>query len=255
MKLIERSALGTQGSSILFFDRIKGIWTYGLSWDRDTQAQQVLIQHLGSLLDNSYTLISNVPVSGFSIPVPLVLVGKTGLRTLCVSADTGIFSLKDGQWYKLDEQKEQYRPSRPNLVRRTALMSRAIIEYLKEKGIFVHEAEPTLYFTQPGVHIDASDPPVNLLQSDGIDRFAANLVDEDVVLDAMERQRITDILIISKPKKGAKKQELPSRSTLSSSVGFGDFRLKAGQWMFLFILSVFMLITVIVTAVIIVNTA
>ena len=53
MKLIERSALGTRGSSIPFLDRIKGIWTYGLTWDRDTQAQQVLIQHLGSLLDNS----------------------------------------------------------------------------------------------------------------------------------------------------------------------------------------------------------
>ena len=253
MKLIERSPLGTRGSSIPLLDRVKGIWTYGLTWDHDTQAQQVLIRQLGSLLDNSYTLISNIPVPGFSIPVPLVLIGKTGLRTLCVSADTGIFSLKNEQWYKLDEQNEQYRPSRPNLVRRTALMARAIVEYLKEKGIYVDETEPTLYFTQPGVHIDAAESMVNLLQSDGVDRFAANLVNDDVILDAMELQRITDILIKSKPKPGAKKQELPSRSTLDSSVGFGDFRLKAWQWLILFVLAIFMLITVIITAVIILN--
>jgi hypothetical protein len=254
MKLIERSPIGAQGTSIPFFDRVKGIWAFGLTWDRDTQAQQVLIKQLGSMLDNSYTLITNVPVSGFSFPVPLVLVGKTGLRTFCVSADTGIFSLKNEKWYKLDEEKEQYRSSRPNLVRRTALMSRAIIEYLKDKGIFLDEYEPTLYFTKPGVHIDADESPVNLLQSDGIDRFAANLVNEDVVLDAMELQRITEILITSKPLLKAKKQELPSRSTLSSTVGFGDFRLKAWQWLILFVLAVFMLITVIITAVIILNT-
>ena len=254
MKLIERSPIGAQGSSIPFIDRVKGIWAYGLTWDRDIQAQQVLIQQLGNLLDNSYTLITNIPVPGFSIPVPLVLVGKTGLRMFCVSADTGIFSLKDGKWYKLDEQKEQYRSSRPNLVSRTALMSRAIIEYLKEKGIFVDEAEPTLFFTKPGVHIDADESPVNLLQSDGVDRYTSNLVNEDVILDAMELQRITEILIKSKPNPKAKMQDLPSRSTLSSSVGIGDFRLKAWQWLILFVLAVFMLITVIVTAVIILNT-
>jgi hypothetical protein len=50
-------------------------------------------------------------------------------------------------------------------------------------------------------------------------------------------------------------QDLPSRSTLSSSVGLGDLSLKAWQWLILFVLAVFMLITVIVTAVIILNTA
>ena len=255
MKLIERSPIGSQSSSIPFVDRAKGIWQFGFSWDRDTQAQQVLIQHLGEVLDNSYTLISNVPVPGFSLPVPLVLIGQTGLRTFCVSAEKGIFSLKVDQWYKLDEQKQKYRPSRPNLVRRTALMSRAIIEFLKEKGIYLDEGEATLFFTQPSVHIDAPESPVRLLQSDGVDRFATNLVNEDIVLDAMELQSITDILIKSRPKKTAGDQQLPSRSSLSNSIGLGDFQLKIWQWMILFLLAVFMLITVIVTAVIILNSA
>ena len=255
MKLIERSLVGAQDSTMPFLDRIQGIWKFGLTWDRDAQAQKVLIDELSNALDNSYTLISNVPLPGFSVPVPAVLIGKTGLRTFCVSGDTGIFSLKGEQWYKLDEQKEQYRPSRPNLVRRTALMSRAIIEYLKEKGIFVDEYEPILYFAHPEVQIDAEGAPVNMLERNEIERFAAELVSERTVLDAMELQRITEILVQSRPKAAKKKQELPSRSTLSGNVGFGDFRLKAWQWLILFLLAILMLVTVIVTAVIILNTA
>lgn len=255
MKLIERSPTGTQGSSISFLDRIKGIWSYGLAWDRDIQAQQELIQRLASNLDNTYTLISNVPVSGIAIPVPVVLIGESGVRTFCVSADKGIFSIKDGKWYKLDEQREQYRISRPNLVRRTAVMSRAVIEYLKEKGIFVDEADGMLYFTQPGVHLDAAESPVLLLQSDGLDRFIANLRNEKPVLDAMELQRITDILIKSKPDPKVKPRELPTRSTLSSTVGFGEYQMKAWQWMILFALAILMLITVIVTSIIVASTS
>lgn len=254
MKLVERSPIGSQGGSIPLVDRVQGIWRYGFNWDRDTQAQKTLITHLSDLLDNSYTLISNVPVPGFSLPVPLVLIGQTGLRTFCISADKGLFSLKGDQWYKLDEEKEQYRPSRPNLVRRTALMSRAIIEYLKEKGIYLDEDQAILFFSQPGVYIDAPESPVLLLQSDGVDRLATELVNGDIVLDAMELQRITDILIKSKPGSKGKQQQMPSRSTLSKWIGFGDFQLKVWQWMVLFLLAVFMLIIVIVTAVIILNT-
>lgn len=254
MKLIERSPFSAQGSTIPFFDRIRGIWKFGLSWDRDMQAQQVLIQRLDNLLDNSYTLISNVPVPGFSIPIPLVLVSKTGVYTFCASANTGIFSYKNEQWYQLDEQKEQYRPSRPNIVRRTAIMSRSIIEYLKKKGIYVDEREPVLYFSKPGVHIDVDESQVNLVLMDGLNRLVASLAGEAVTLDAMELQRITDILIKSASKSTTKKQELPSRSTLSGSVGIGDFRLQAWQWLILFVLAILMLITVIITAVIILNT-
>jgi hypothetical protein len=253
MKLIARSPFGAQGSTIPFIDRIRALWRFGLSWDRDMQAQQVLIQQLEDLLDNSYTLISNVPVPGFSIPVPLVLVSKTGVQTFCATAITGIFSYKNEQWYKLDEQKEQYRPSRPNIVRRTSIMSRAIIEYLKKKGIYVDEREPVLYFSKPGVHIDVDESQVNLVLSDGVNRLVGSFIGEDVALDAMEMQRITDILIKSESKSMAKKQELPSRSTLSGSVGIGDFRLQAWQWLILFVLAILMLITVIVTEVIILN--
>jgi hypothetical protein len=255
MKLIERSPTGTQGNSIPYLDRIKGIWIYGMTWDRDIQAQQVLIQRLASNLDNTYTLISNVPVSGISLPVPLVLISESGVRTFGVSADMGIFSFKDGKWYKLDEQRERYRLSSPNVVRRTAVMSKAVIAYLKDNGIIVDEAEPMLYFAQPGVHVEDNESPVILLQSDGLERFISNLRSEKPVLDVMELQRITDILINSKPDAKVKQRELPTRSTLSSTIGFGKYQMKAWQWMILFVLVMLMLITVIVASIIVANTS
>lgn len=254
MKLIERSAIGSQDSSLPLIDRVRGIWKYGLAWDRDVQAQQVLIKHLAKLLDNSYTLITNIPVPGFSIPVPVVLIGPTGLRTIYVSGDKGIFSFKENQWYKLDEQKEKYRASRPNLIRRTAMMSRAIINYLQQNGVYVEEEQPTLFFAQPGVYVEAPESPVHLLHDDGVDRFVTDFVEGDILLDTMELGRITDLLISSQPDEAAEQKQLPSRSSLEKYIGYGGFQLKVWQWLILFVLAILMLITLIITAIFIINT-
>jgi hypothetical protein len=253
MKVIERSPIGGEGSSKSFADRVKGIWQFGLSWDQDIQAQRVLISKLGRVLDNSYTMISNVTLPGYSLPVPLVLIGHTGVRTLYVSAVKGIFRIKGDNWYKLDEKNESYKPSRPNLVRRTMLMSRAIIEYLKENGYFLDEYEAVLFFAQPGIYIDAPESPVRLLQSDGVDGYTANLKEESTVLDAREIQHISEILTKSKPAKPKRNEDLRSLTPPSETIGFGEFQMKVWQWIILFVLAIIMLITVIVTAVIIVN--
>lgn len=253
MKVIERSPIGGDGGPKNAADRVKGIWKFGLSWDQDIQAQGVLIKGLGKVLDNSYTMISNVPLPGFSLPVPLVLVGQTGVRTLYASAAQGIFRVKGDNWYKLDEKNQRYQPSRPNLIRRTDLMSRAIIDYLRGQGYFLDETESVLFFAQPGVHIDAPESPVRLLQVDGVDRYAASLKEESTVLDAIEIQHISEILTKSKPARPKSNQSLASLKPPSESIGYGDFQLKIWQWLILFALATIMLITVIVTAVIIVN--
>ena len=253
MKVIERSPIGGEGSSKSFADRVKGIWQFGLSWDQDIQAQRGLISKLGKVLDNSYTMISNVTLPGYSLPVPLVLIGHTGVRTMYVSAGKGIFRIKGDNWYKLDEKNESYKPSRPNLVRRTMLMSRAIIEYLKENGYFLDENEAVLFFAQPGVYLDAPESPIRLLQSDGVDGYVGSLKEESTVLDATEMQHITEILTKSKPALPKRNEDLRSLTPPSETIGFGEFQLKVWQWIILFVLTILMLITVILTAVIIVN--
>ncbi len=253
MKVIERSPIGGEGSAKSIADRVKGIWQFGLSWDQDVQAQKALIEELGQVFDNTYTLISNVAVPGVTLPIPLVLIGKTGVWVLYVSNEKGIFRIKGDNWYKLDEQKEAYKSSRPNLVRRTLLMSRLIIEYLKEKGYFLDENEAALYLSHPGVYVDAPESPVRLLQSVGIESYASSVQEGKIVLDATEIQHITGILTKSKPGKPKRSEDLRSLSPPSETVGFGEFQLKVWQWIILFVLSILMLITVIITAVIIVS--
>ena len=75
MKTIERSPIGGEGGPAGVADRLQGIWQFGFSWDQDIQAQQVLIARLGKILDNTFTMISNVAIPEFTLPVPLVLVG------------------------------------------------------------------------------------------------------------------------------------------------------------------------------------
>ncbi|MGW8144409.1 MAG: hypothetical protein ACWGN2_08430 [Anaerolineales bacterium] len=251
MKVIERSPISGDGGPNSIVNRVKGIWRFGLSWDRDVQAQSVLIQNLESILDNTYTMVRNVPLPGFSLPVPLVLISQTGVRTFYASAVRGIFRVKGDNWYKLAEKDGRYKLDRPNLVRRTELMSRAVIDYLGKNNIYLDESEPVLYFAQPGVHVDAPESPVRLLQIDGVNRYAASLLDENTVLNAMEIHHIIEVLSRSKSI-----QRSSSKSSLnlpSDMVGYGDFQLKIWQWILLFFLAIFMLITVIITAVIIVG--
>ncbi|UCD41878.1 MAG: hypothetical protein JSV69_15155 [Chloroflexota bacterium] len=253
MRVIERSPIGGDGGANSITDRATGIWRFGWSWDQDIQAQSVLVRILGDVLDNTYTMISNVALPRFSLPVPLVLVGPTGVRTIYTSAVKGIFRVKGENWYKLAEKDKRYKIHRPNLVRRTELMSRAIIDYLGENGIYLDDPEAVLFFAQPGVHIDAPESPIRLLHVDGVTGYAATFNEEKTVLDAMEIHHVVELLTKSKPSRVKSNESFGSLKPPSDVVGYGDFKLKVWQWILLFILAVFMLITVIVTAVIIVG--
>ena len=253
MKVIERSPISGEGGAASITDRLKGIWQFGFSWDQDIQAQQVLIARLGKVLDNTFTMISNVAIPESSLPVPLVLVGPIGVWTFYVTAVKGIFRVKGENWYRLDDKSQHYKPSRPNLIRRSALMSRAINDYLREKGFFLDQTQPVLFFAQPGIHIDAPEPPVRLLYSDGVDRFASKLFEEKTVLDSGEIKRVTEILTKSKPGKRKKDENLGSLRPPQEMFGVGEFMLKPWQWIVLFVLATLMLITVIITAYIMLN--
>ncbi len=94
MKVIERSPISGKGGPVSITDRITGIWKFGFSWDQDIQAQHVLIESLGMNLDNSFTMISNVAIPEFALPVPIVLVGPVGVWSFYVTAVKGIFRIR-----------------------------------------------------------------------------------------------------------------------------------------------------------------
>jgi hypothetical protein len=253
MKVIERSPIGGEVRSTSSGDRIRGIWKFGLSWDRDIQAQSTLIRNLGKSLDSKYTLVNNVALPSFALPVPVVLVGPTGVRTFYVSGADGIFRYREDVWYELDHRSQSYKLSRPNLVRRTELMSRAIDEYLFTKGFYLEETESVLFFAHPGVHVDTPDSPVHLLYADGVEGYASGLKQEDVVLDPIERERITELLTNSRPAPPKVNENLRSLVPPKETVGVGEVRMKPWQWVVIFILTILMLITIIITAYLILN--
>lgn len=253
MKVIERSPVSGASGQPSFGDRIRGIWQFGLSWDQDLQAQQVLLRRLGKVLDNTYTAICNVALPEFALPVPVVLIGPTGVRTFYVSAAKGIFQIRDDQWYALDNRSKHYKPSRPNLPRRAELMSRAVIDYLKENGYYVEEKEAVLFFANPGIHVESNHTSVHLLYSDGAERFAASLLQEKTILDSFELQRIPDILMESKPAVKETDENMRSIMPPQQLVGVGDIRMRPWQWLVIFVLAVLMLIIIILSAYIVIN--
>lgn len=253
MNVIERSPIGGEVRPTSAGDRIRGIWKFGLSWDRDIQAQGNLIRHLGKSLDKTYTLISNVALPSFTLSVPAVLIGPTGLRTIYVCGVDGIFRYREDVWFELDHNNQSYKLSRPNLIRRTALMSRAINEYLLKNDIYLEEIEPVLYFSHPGVHVDTPVAPVHLLYSDGVERYATDLQQEDEVLDVMEMRRITELLSMSRPASPEANKNLRSLVPPKKTVAVGEVSMATWQWVVIFVLAVLMLITIIVTAYIILN--
>lgn len=253
MKVIERSPGSGEGGPAGIDDRIRGVLQHGFSWDQDIRAQQVLIEHFSSLFDNSYTAISNVAVPKYTFPVPLVLVGPIGMRVFYISANKGIYKFKKEKWYVLDEKSEHYRLSRPNIIRRTELLSRAVIEYLQENGIFLEENKPVIFFSQAGIHVDAEDPPVRLLLVDGVYRYTTKLLEEKPTLEEREIQRIIELLTTSKPAVRKHKDRESSFLPEQEAVGIGELRMKPWQWVVLFLLAVFMLIAIILTAYVVVN--
>ena len=69
----------------------------------------------------------------------------------------------------------------------------------------------------------------------------------------MEVKRVTEILTNSKPAKPKKSDNLSSFAPPPDLIGVGEFMMKPWQWIVLFVLAALMLITVIITAYILLN--
>jgi hypothetical protein len=110
-----------------------------------------------------------------------------------------------------------------------------------------------LFFAHPGVHVDTPDSPVHLLYADGVEGYASGLKQEDVVLDPIERERITELLTNSRPAPPKVNENLRSLVPPKETVGVGEVRMKPWQWVVIFILTILMLITIIITAYLILN--
>lgn len=176
MKVIDESLYQAPDGTINFWNRMQGSLTYGTSWYRDMQAQQEVMAHLARTLDNRFVLLRNIILPGTDIPIPLILVGPTGVWVMIASGMRGVFRAKGDSWMSMEGGR--FKAAKPNMVSRTMLMRHAIDAHLQKENLQVPEIRPVLLFTNPGMHVDSVHPSVRVVLSDAVDRYVASLLQE-----------------------------------------------------------------------------
>jgi hypothetical protein len=165
------------------------------SWSqKEAHAQEVVINALQKVLDNKFVMLREVTLEGPDIPVPLILVGPSGVHVIYASILKGVFRAKEDVWEELDDRTQKFSIARPNLLTRTLLMARAVNTYLAEHGNKLPEVEPVLFFSDPGINVEMTRPVVRIVQMDALDRFIAGLLQSQTNLEPEAVQMIANAL-------------------------------------------------------------
>lgn len=175
MRVIDYSEFDLTDGKLSFGDRISGSFRYGFSWPRQMESQQKAIDYLNKVLGNRFTILRNYTLPEIEIPIPLILIGPSGITVIVVSSLAGIFRAKYDSWMQMDNRARKFKPAKPNLITETQLMSKVVSRFLTENSIHIDQMEGVLVFTHPGTHVDAIRPAVRVILVDAIDRFATQL--------------------------------------------------------------------------------
>jgi len=193
MKVIDQSPVR---ADIQPFDKfkayVKGISQFGWGWRADVKSEETIIASLQRFIDNSYTIVRNVILEGIDVPIPLVLVGPSGVYVLLASGATGVFRAKNEVWMEMSRSSRKYAPVRKNLITRAQLMSRVIDAYLTHHQRPHSPIHAALLFGNAGAHVDSVRSAVRVVLKDGMERFANSVVQGDTVYK--KRDEIQDIV-------------------------------------------------------------
>lgn len=228
MKVIDQSPLRAEDGSISLLDRARGILQFGPSWDTDRQAEERLIAHLHRALDNKYTLIRSARIPDLPIQIPLVLVGPTGIYVIYASGKRGVYRAKDDIWAVMDANDRRFKPARPNLIKRTLAMTKAVEKYLQEEPVSAEEISPVLFLGHPGIHVDADQPALRLVRVDAVDRFVASIPQNPTVLDLPAIKHIADALTRPLPEPENQGVSLLEDKTVMT---IGSLQLQRRHWL------------------------
>jgi hypothetical protein len=196
MKVIDQSPIRAE---IKPFDKFKayfnGVSKYGWGWTADTKAEETIIASLKQFIDNTYTVIRNVMLEGIDIPIPLVLVGPSGIYVLLSSGEAGVFRAKGEVWMAMNRKSRKYAPVRKNLIARAQLMARVVDAYLTHHQRPHPPVQTALLFGNAGAHVDSVRSAVRVVLKDGMERFANSVVQGQAVYKTRdETQEIVDTL-------------------------------------------------------------
>ena len=194
MKVIDGAEIRRQAKPTGLMAKARGLLEQPEVSKDDLRAQKMIISACQGTLDNRFILLHNLTLSDADILVPIVLVGPGGVWVICSSSVKGVFRAREETWEQLSESSKKYNIARPNLISRSVLMGRAVQTYLAQNLEHAPEALPVLFFSNTGVHVEATRPAARIVLADGLERFAASLLQETSVLTQSEVQKVVTTL-------------------------------------------------------------
>ena len=212
MKIIDCSAAEEEARQSRSLDEWLSSLKIGRSTSQDLEAQESVVAAFQRLIDNKFTLLRNVSLEELEMPVPMVLVGPTGLWVIYPSGLRGVYRAKGDAWEKIDERQQAYAPTGENLLTRTSVMFRAVESRLVAGGIQTPQLDGVVVFTNPGIHVEMVRPVVRIVLVDALERFITGVVQGRLIYDPETVQKIVDVF--SSPEPG-----LPEQATAVDSEG------------------------------------
>ena len=197
MKVIENPAFSSKAATPGKLDEVLSPLKLGRALTPEMEAQEAVIASLERALDNRYVMLRNITLEGLDVPIPLVLIGPPGVSVINPSPARGVFRVKGDVWEQMDSRQELYRSSSPNLVTRTELMAQAVQTFLEGRLPSEAQVEAVLYFSDPGIHVDAVRPVVRIVQVDGMERFLAGLLQTPIYMEKEDVSKIADLFVKS----------------------------------------------------------
>jgi len=251
-----------------FFRRMRSL--IGME-ESDQEAQERIVARLGrGLPDNRFVLLRNLTLSSFGSPIPLTLVGPSGIYTFHVSGKKGLYRAKEDTWSEMNKTTRRYQPARVNLIRLSTSYAQVVGAFLDQKGRDRPEITPVLLFSHPGVHVESVRPAIRLVLMDAIDRFIAGLPQKPEVLNPLEVKGLVDTLESIKKKQveedllaeAARKEQAQKKATqvrplpqLNLPPFLANLRFNTLQWILLGILAIFLALVLLGMILMIVATA
>lgn len=197
---------------------LQAVFRYGRDWYKRYRAQEVLLSPFNQQLDGRFVLLRNVRIPDLKVPLPPILVGPTGVFLLYVTPQKGTFRVREDIWEEIDTRSHRFRPLKPNLVRRTMALARALGKYLNAKSGATIEVQPVLIATDPGTLVDAVRPAVRVVQADGLERFAQEVARLRSALSSDEVEKIVEFLAPSPLRQKKQQQAGPRKASRPGAV-------------------------------------
>jgi len=241
MKVIDLSPIRADTQP---FDKFKtylaGVSKFGWDWIADVKAEETIIAGLRQYLDNSYFIVRHVTLEGIDIPIPLVLVGPSGIYVLLVSGGTGVFRAKGEVWMEMNRKSRKYAPVHKNLITRTLLMTRVVDAYLSFHQRPHPPLQSALLFDNAGAHVDSARSAVRVVLRDGMEHFAKSVMEGKAVFKTKDEvQVIVDMLsgklpeseqTLAEPAPAAPRKPTPVDKLVKTTKKLG---LTSRQWIML----------------------